>query len=53
MNIIVVGQGTAGKHYINILKSIKNINIFVIDTHYVKKSNYIKITNYKEIEKKK
>lgn len=52
MNIIVVGLGTAGKHYINILKSIKNVNIFVIDVNFLKKSKYIKITNFIEIEKK-
>ena len=51
-NVVIVGAGTAGKHYINILKSKKNINIFVIDTKFNTKSKNYTLIKFDEIKKK-
>ncbi len=56
MNIAIVGFGTAGKHYFNILKSNKKINkIFVINDKKIKKNRFfqqisLKMIKYKNIK---
>ena len=50
MKIIIVGLGTAGKHYINILANNRSHEIFVLDNLKIKNSKKYKITTFKEIE---
>ena len=52
-NVVIVGAGTAGKHYINILKSKKNLDIFVVDVKLNKKSKNYTLIKFDEIKKKK
>ena len=47
MNILIVGFGTAGKYYFNLLKKFSKINkIFVSDIKKIKKSHEYKIINF-------
>lgn len=54
MNILIVGFGTAGKYYFNLLKKFSKINkIFVSDIKKIKKSHEYKIINFEISEIKK
>ncbi len=53
MNIVIVGFGTAGKHYFNLLKSKKKFKIFVLDKLLLPKSEKFKQISFKEINEKK
>jgi len=54
MNIVIVGFGTAGKYYFNILKKKKNINkIFIIEKNKIQFNKNYEKTNFKEIKEKK
>ena len=53
MNIVIVGFGTAGKHYFNLLKSKKKFKIFVIDKLSIPQSDKFKQTSFEEIKKNK
>ena len=53
MNIIIVGFGTAGKHYFNLLKSKKKSKIFILDKLSLPKSKKFKQISFEEIKKKK
>jgi len=54
MNLVIVGCGTAGKNYINLLINKKKINkIYIIDNNQkIKLNNKCYLTNLKDIEKK-
>ena len=52
MNIVIVGFGTAGKHYLNLLKSKKKIKIFVIDKILLPQSDKFKQISFELIKKK-
>ena len=53
MNVAIVGLGTAGKYYLDILKKNTKVkNIFVIDKIKIKKNNFFYQTNINEIKKK-
>ena len=53
MNVVIVGFGTAGKYYLDILKKSSKIKkIFVIDKRKIKKNNFFNQTSLNEIEKK-
>ena len=46
MNILIIGFGSVGRHYLNLLKKFKNIKkIYLIDV--IKHS---KLQNFKQIE---
>jgi predicted dehydrogenase len=53
MNIIIVGLGTAGKHYLNLIKNKKNIKIYVIDKSVLSTSKNYKQITLKDISEKK
>tara|TARA_B100001093_G_scaffold496161_1_gene541469 strand:- start:6710 stop:7729 length:1020 start_codon:yes stop_codon:yes gene_type:complete len=53
MNIVIVGFGTAGKHYFNLLKSRKKFKIFVIDKLSLPLSDKFKQISFDEIKKNK
>ncbi len=53
MNIIIVGLGTAGKHYLNLLKSRKKIDTFIIDKIKLPLSKEYKQITFDEIKQKK
>ena len=41
MNAIIVGFGTAGKYYFNLLKKNKKIkNIYILENRNIKKNNF-------------
>ena len=52
MNVVIVGYGTAGKHYLDILKK-KSYSIYVLDEKIIPKSKYYKAISFKEIKNKK
>jgi predicted dehydrogenase len=51
MNIVIVGFGTAGKHYLNLLKTKKKIKIFVIDKISLPQSDKFKQISFELIKK--
>lgn len=51
MNIVIVGFGIAGKHYLQLLKNKKIKNVFIIDKDKKIKSKYYKITTFEKIKK--
>ncbi len=54
MNIIIVGLGSIGKHYLNVIpKIIKKSDIYVIDKIKLKKNKKFKQISFSEILKKK
>jgi UDP-N-acetyl-2-amino-2-deoxyglucuronate dehydrogenase len=53
MKIIIVGLGTAGQHYLNILKIKKNIKLFIIDKITLPLSKQYKQITFEEIIQKK
>ncbi len=53
MKIIIVGLGTAGKHYLDILKVKKNIKLFIIDKISLPFSNQYEQITFEDITKKK
>ena len=53
MNIIIVGFGTAGKHYFNLLKSKKKFKIFILDKLSFSHSKKFHQISFEEIRKKK
>ena len=55
MNVLIIGFGTAGRYYLKILKSFKQIKkIFIVDDLKLPKSNkYTQMQfNSKELKKK-
>ena len=54
MNIVIVGFGTAGKYYFNILKKNKNIKkIFIIEENKISFNKGYEQIDFKKIQKKK
>ena len=54
MNIVIVGFGTAGKYYFNILKKKKNINkIFIIEKNKIQFNKIMKKLILKKLKEKK
>ncbi len=53
MNIVIVGLGVAGLHYVDLLKNKKNTNLFVVDKKIVPKSKNYLNTSFEDIKKKK
>ena len=54
MNIVIVGLGSIGKYYLNIIpKIVKKYNIFVVDKKKLKKSKQFIQISFNEIIKKK
>ena len=52
MKLVIVGFGNAGKHYLNILKNYKNLQIYVIDNLIHKSNSSFKLVSFNEILKK-
>ncbi len=53
MNIVIVGLGVAGKHYLDLLKNTKKANLFIIDEKKIDKSINYKIISFEKIKKEK
>jgi len=53
MKVAIVGFGNAGKHYLNLLRSKKIKEIFVIEKKIIPKSKFYKKISFAEIKKKK
>ena len=49
MNVLIIGFGTAGKYYLNLLKKFKEVkNIFVCDKVSLKKSKDYEVVNFEK-----
>ena len=47
MNVLIVGFGTAGKFYLEILREFKSVNkIYIFDKNKIKKSNLYETVNF-------